>query len=75
MKFIDIIIDPDLVSKAGCRGMGHTYLINWGWEISMIHYMWNTGDGNTDFRKNLPLKESTEQEMVRSWQSGQSLSS
>ncbi len=59
MKFTDTIIDPVLVRTTGCRDMGYTYLISWGWEISTIHCMWNTGDGNTGFRKNLPLKEYT----------------
>lgn len=62
MKFIDKIIDPVQISTTGCRDVGYTYLISWGWEISMTHCMWNTGDGNMDFRKNLPLKENTKQE-------------
>jgi len=52
------------VREVGLRGgmnmkfidMGSANLINWGWEISRIRCMWNTEDGNTDFRKNLHLK-------------------
>lgn len=39
--------------------MPYTYLISWGWEISMTRCTLSTGDVNMDFRKNLPLKEKT----------------
>ena len=37
--------------------VGHTYLIGWGWGISRTHCTWNTGDGNTDFRRNPHLQD------------------
>lgn len=62
MKFIDTIIDPMLVGHQEHRATGYTYLINWGLEISRIRCMWNTEDGNMDFRKNLPLEEKKKKE-------------
>lgn len=61
MTFIDIIIDPFLVSRADYRDVGFTYLINWGWEISTIHCTWNTEDGNTDFQRNRHLEKRTQE--------------
>lgn len=62
MKFNDKIIDCFLVTTTVCRNVGYTYLISWGWEISMTHCMWSTGDGNMGFQKNLPLKGNMKQD-------------
>lgn len=55
----DVIMEHRRDRTESMIDMMYTYLINWGWEISMTHCMLSTGDGNMDFQKNLPLKENT----------------